>query len=228
MSDAPSQAGQAYLVHPEGGAGAGPGVLVLHSWWGLTQGVKQWCDRLADEGFVVLAPDLLEGNRPETAAEAELELGRSDPNVTAALVLSSIVALRSQTDRPTGPVSIVGFSMGASWALWAATRQPDSVDAVVAYYGTQHIDFAELKAPVLGHFGSDDDIVSRDDLVEMHAHLLLLEHDVEVFDYEDKGHFFAELDVEGAYDEEAAELAWDRTVAFLERVTGIRTGTEPA
>jgi carboxymethylenebutenolidase len=220
MSDAPSHAGQAYLVHPAAGAGGGPGVLVLHSWWGLTAGVKQWCDRLADQGFVVLAPDLMAGRRPETAAEAELELGASDPNVTAGLVLSSIVALRSQTARPDGPVSVVGFSMGASWALWVATRQPDSVDAVVAYYGTQHIDFAELRAPVLGHFGSVDDIVSPDDLVEMHAHLLLLEHDVEVFDYEGKGHFFAEADVEEAYDPDAAELAWERTVSFLKRATG--------
>lgn len=228
MSDAPSHAGQAYLVHPEGGAGSGPGVLVIHSWWGLTNGVKQWCDRLADEGYVVLAPDLLGGNRPETSAEAELELGRSDPNVAAGLVLSSIVALRSQVDRPDGPVSVVGFSMGASWALWAATRQPDSVDGVVAYYGTQHIDFADLKAPVLGHFGTEDDIVSRDELVEMHAHLLLLERQVEVFDYEGRGHFFAEPDVTEAYDEEAAELAWSRTLEFLGRVAGGRraAGTE--
>ncbi len=222
MSDAPSHAGQAYLVHPAGGAGSGPGVLVLHSWWGLTSGVKQWCDRLADEGYVVLAPDLMEGNRPETSAEAELELGRSDPNVTAGLVLSSIVALRSQIDEPQRPVSIVGFSMGASWALWAATRQPDSVDGVVAYYGTQHIDFADLTAPVLGHFGSDDEIVSRDELVEMHAHLLLLERDVEVFDYEGKAHFFAESDVADAYDEDAAELAWERTIAFLGGIAGAR------
>lgn len=194
-------------------------MLVLHSWWGLTPGAKAFCDRLADEGFVVLAPDLLEGARPETAAEAELELGESDPNVTAALVLSSIVALRSQVARPEGPVAVVGFSMGASWALWAATRQPDSVNAVVAYYGTQHIDFADLRAPVLGHFGESDHLVTEDELVEMHAHLLLLERDVEVFRYQDAGHFFAERDVIESYDEPSAELAWGRTVEFLRSVT---------
>ena len=139
--------------------------------------------------------------------------------MTAALVLSSIVALRSQAARPDGPVAVVGFSMGASWALWAATRQPDSIHAVVAYYGTQHIDFAELRAPVLGHFGDADHLVTEDELVEMHAHLLLLERDVEVHRYPDAGHFFAERDVVESYDAPSAELAWARTVEFLRAVT---------
>jgi carboxymethylenebutenolidase len=202
-------------VRPENDSGTGPGVLLLHSWWGLTSFVKEQCEQLADAGFVALAPDLIGGVRPETAAEAEFELGVSDPNETAALVLSSIVALRSQTDDPAAPIAVVGYSMGASWGLWAATRQPESVRAVVAYYGTQNIDFELLRAPVLGHFGEDDEIVSRDELIEMQSHLLLLEKSVEVHRYQGCRHFFAEPSPEATLVPESAALAWNRTIEFL-------------
>jgi carboxymethylenebutenolidase len=214
-SDRPPRAGTAHLVRPENDGGTGPGVLLLHSWWGLTSFVKAQCEQLADAGFVALAPDILGGARPETAAEAEFELGVSDPNETAALVLSSIVALRSQTADPDAAIAVVGYSMGASWALWAATRQPESVRAVVAYYGTQNIDFELLRAPVLGHFADDDEIVSIDELIEMQSHLLLLEKSVEVHRYEGCHHFFAEPSPEETLEPAAAELAWGRTIEFL-------------
>lgn len=209
-------AGQAYLVRPgEDGEGTGPGVLVLSSWWGLTRGIKDFCNRLCDEGFVVLAPDLMGGALPETAAEAELELGETDPNTTANLVLSSAVALRSATDEPAGPVAVIGFSMGASWALWAATRQPESFHKVVAYYGSQTIDFTDMAASVQGHFAENDDLVSADDVVLLEADLFELGRDPEMWHYADTRHWFAEAGVDGHYDEAAAELAWQRTLDFL-------------
>jgi carboxymethylenebutenolidase len=210
--DRPESAGTAYLVRPE--AGTGPGVLVLHAWWGLTPFFKGLCDQLADDGFVALAPDLLGGRRPETAAEAELELGEMDPNETAALILSSTVALRSQTDDPDGPIAVLGFSMGASWALWLGTRQPDSVRSIVVYYGSQDMDFDTLRAPVLGHFAESDDFVSDDELVFLEAQLRLLDKDVEIVRYPGTGHWFAESDRE-SYDAPAAEAAWERTLEFL-------------
>jgi len=211
----PRAAGQAYLVRPgDDGEGTGPGVLVLSSWWGLTRGVKDFCNRLSDEGFVVLAPDLTGGLLPDTAAEAELELVASDPNATANLILSSAVALRSASDDPSGPVAVVGFSMGASWALWAATRQPESFDRVVVYYGSQSIDFSDLRADVLGHFAEHDEMVSADDVVVLEAELFELGHEPEMWHYDGTSHWFAEHGVDG-YDDAAAELAWRRTLAFL-------------
>ena len=210
MSDA---AGHAYLVVPDDGPGHG--VLVLHSWWGLTPAVKAVVEALADAGYTALAPDLLDGARPADGDEARDVLTASDPNETAALVLSSIVALRAHSADPDGPVAVVGFSMGASWALWAATRQPDSVDAVVAYYGVQNIDFDALSAPVLGHFAETDPLVTDDDLVEMQAHLLLLDKHVEVHHYPGTGHWFAESGAGDHHDPEAAALAWERTLEFL-------------
>lgn len=213
MSDTPPPA-RAYLVVPDDGPG--PGVLVLHSWWGLTPAVKDLVERLADAGYTALAPDLLDGVVPADADEAREVLAESDPNVTASLVMSSLVALRAHSHDPDGPAAVLGFSMGASWALWVATRQPDSVRAVVAYYGAQNIDFSDLRAPVLGHFAEVDPLVSDDELVEMQAHLLLLDKDVEVHRYPGTGHWFAEPDASDHFDPEAAAQAWDRTLAFLD------------
>ncbi len=205
--------GSAYLVHPDGGPG--PGVLVLHSWWGLTRSTKDAVERLADAGYTALAPDLSAGETPADVESASRLLADSDPNLTAALVLDSIAALRAHSVDPDDPVAVVGFSMGASWALWAATRQPASVRAVVAYYGTQNIDFDALEAPVLGHFAQVDPLVSEDELVEMQARLLLSDKHVEVQRYPGTGHWFAEPGVESHHDPTAAAHAWTRTTEFL-------------
>ncbi len=216
----PTSAGSAYLVVPE--TGRGHGVLVLHSWWGLTRHVKDVVEALADAGYTALAPDLLDGALPADGDEARDLLADTDPNQTAALILSSIVALRAHSADPDAPIAMLGYSMGASWALWAATRQPASVDAVVAYYGVQNIDFEELTAPVLGHYAETDPLVTDDELVEMQAHLLLLDKHVEVHHYPGTGHWFAEADRSEHHDEDAAALAWSRTLTFLAEHTRTR------
>lgn len=207
-----SAAGTAYLVHPHDGPG--PGVLVLSSWRGLNASTKATADALADVGFTALAPDLF-GTVPADDAAGQLLLAEQDPNSAAAIVLSSVSALRAHSSNPDAPVGVLGFSSGGSWALWVATRNPDSVAAVVTFYGEQQIDFASLNAPVLGHFAEFDDLCTADARVEMQAHLLLLEKPVEVYEYPGTWHFFAEDPDPSPATAEAAVLAWDRTVAFL-------------
>lgn len=208
-----ARAGDAYLVVPD--EGPGHGVLVLHSWWGLTRGVKDVVEALADAGYTALAPDLAGGVVPTDAEQAQALLAESDPNATASLIMSSLVALRAHSRDPQAPVAVIGFSMGASWALWLATRLASDVDAVVAYYGSQNIDFDELAAPVLGHFAEQDPLVTEDELTEMHARLLLSEKYLELHRYEGTGHWFAEPDAGEHHDPASAELAWQRTLEFL-------------
>jgi len=128
-----------------------------------------------------------------------------------------VVTLRSQTDEPDGPVAVLGFSMGASWALWLATRQPDSVRSVVAYYGSQDIDFDALRAPVLIHFADDDVLVSENEAAYLEAQLRLLDKDVEVIRHPGTEHWFAEVTPAGTHHADAAEAAWARTVVHLRR-----------
>lgn len=164
---------------------------------------------------MVIAPDLHDGQIATDAADAERILSEMDPNATAAHIMSSVAAVRTAAADPAAPVAVVGYFSGASWALWLATRQPDSVRRVVAYYGTQNIDFEDLGAPVLAHFGRPDQLVTENQLTEMHAHLLLLEKEVTVHRY-DAGTFFAERGPHPDFDPVQAESAWNRTVAFLE------------
>ncbi|CAN5641070.1 dienelactone hydrolase family protein [soil metagenome] len=207
------RAGTAYLVVPE--AGQGPGVLVLHAWWGLTPFFREVCDRLAAAGFTALAPDLHLGATADTPDEAEALLASTDPNRVADLVLSSAATLRHAPTTPNGPIGVLGFSMGASWGLWLAARAPEQVDAAAVFYGTQSVDFGDARAAILGHFAEHDEFVSDDDLVEMEAHLRLLDKDVEFHRYPGTGHWFFEHDRPAAYSPAAAAQAWERTLSFF-------------
>jgi carboxymethylenebutenolidase len=205
-------AGSGYVVVPDGGSG--PGVLVLHAWWGLTPFFKGVCERLADAGFVALAPDLYGGRTTDDPDEAKALLAEADMDATLRLVRSSVYALRGMPATPDAPVGVLGFSMGASWALWLASRVPDLVGATVVFYGSQNIDMAPARSPFLGHFAETDAFVDDDELTLLEADLRLLDKDVTFHRYPGAGHWFFESD-RPAYDEAAAALAWDRTIGFL-------------
>lgn len=202
--------GTGYLVAPD--AGEGRAVLVLGDWWGLDDNVRSTCDRLADAGFLALAPDLVgEARTTADADTARAWLNERDPNVVADLVLSSAAILRSSDLTPAAPVGVLGIGMGASWGLWLASRAPEQVGALSFFYGTQRVDRLDLTAAVQGHFAEHDDLVDDDDRVLLEAALHLDGTSCEFFDYPGTAHGF--LEPGPTYDAEAAELAWTRTLA---------------
>ncbi|MFZ0014413.1 MAG: dienelactone hydrolase family protein [Acidimicrobiia bacterium] len=201
----------AYFVTGE--AGKGPGVLVLHSLWGLTPSVKDLCDGLADRGFTVLAPDINFGELPETEQEGLDRLGEASPDRLASLVLSSAKLLAEQST--DGPVGIIGFGMGGSLALWASVRLPETVGAAVSFYGTQQIDFAGSRSSYLIHFAEEDEYITDDEAAFMEATMGLESLPVEVITYPGTRHGFCEPDGE-TFDPDAFELAWSTTLDFLE------------
>lgn len=202
------------------GDGPFPAVLVLHSWWGLTGYFKQVCDRLADAGFVAMAPDLNDGELPATPEDAEDRLGAADMNAVASLVVSSAATLRSLPVTRDAPIGVVGFSMGGSWGMWLAARSADEVAATVTYYGAQTTDFEGVRSAFLGHFADHDSLVSEDDVVEMYAHLKLAGVDASFHTYPGTSHWFAEEDRGPAYQSDATAVAWERTIDFLRRHLG--------
>ena len=205
-------AGTGYVIVPD--EGSGPGILVLHAWWGLTPFFKSLCDRLADNGFVALAPDLYGGKTTRDPAEAEALLAEADMDATLRLVRSSVYALQGMPATPDAPVGVLGFSMGASWALWLASRVAEQVAATAICYGSQNIDMAPARSAFLGHFAEQDPWVDDDELTLLESDLHVLDKDVTFHRYPGTGHWFFESD-QPAYDEAAAVLAWDRTLAFF-------------
>lgn len=205
-------AGRAYLARPEGGQG--PGILVLHAWWGLTPFFRSLCDRLAAEGYVALAPDLFGGRVTDSVEEGGRLLQAADPNELAHLTRSSLQTLRDTDATPDGPVGVLGFSMGASLGLWLSARVPDAVAATTAFYGGQDIDFAEARSAYLGHYAEQDPYVDEDGLVLLEADLHLLGLETSFHRYAGTTHWFFEDD-RPEHDPAAAALAWDRTVAFF-------------
>lgn len=208
----PPASGQAYLVLPPGGRG--PGLLALHSWWGLTDSFKRWCNQFADAGYVVLAPDLLGGARPATAEDAQELLAATDTNRSADLVLSSAATLRLMEQTPDAPVGVVGLSMGASWGLWLASRAPEQVAALAFFYGSQQIDRLDITAPVLGHLAEHDDLIDADERVLLEAALMLGDNPAEVHHYPGTHHWFMESD-RPEHDPTASATALARTLSFL-------------
>jgi dienelactone hydrolase len=132
---------EGYLAVPEGSHG--PGVLVLHAWWGLTPFFEDVCDRLGATGFVALAPDRYGGPTAATIEEAEtLQRAREDTAATEVLLTASAEFLRAHEAVAGEGLGVLGFSAGASWALVLSTREPELVRAVVAFYGTAQADYS--------------------------------------------------------------------------------------
>ena len=129
-----------------------------------------------------------------------------------AIVLGAIDRL-SERLGPTAQLAAVGFSFGAHWTMWAPTQR-DQVVASVLYYGTTGDGLTDASVPVLGHFAENDPYESTEWVDEFEAILRSAGREVEIHRYPDTGHWFAEPSRD-AYRREAAELAFERTVAFL-------------
>ena len=200
----------AYFIQPTDGPG--PGVMLLHSLWGLSPAVKQLADGLADRGYSVLVPDINFGLLPGTEREALDHLGQASPDRLASLVLSSSQLLVEKSE--ASEISIVGFGMGGSLGLWASVRLNSIITKVVSFYGSQQIDFAGSKSAYQLHFAEDDRFVSDDEAAFMEATMGLEDLKVQVYRYPQTQHGFGDRDGQ-TFDAEAFKLAWDRTVEFV-------------
>jgi carboxymethylenebutenolidase len=191
------------------------GVVVFHPWWGLNDDVVAYADRLAGQGFAVVAPDMFGGQVATTIEDAERLAQRAD---AAALGSIALVALDHLAERvgPDGGIGTLGFSFGAHWAMWSPTQRDGAV-ATVLYYGTTDGSvLTEASVPVLGHFAEDDPFESDEWVAEFERILKSVGREVTMHHYPGTGHWFAEPSRD-AYRPEAAELAFERTVNFLQR-----------
>jgi carboxymethylenebutenolidase len=203
----------AYLTTPQRG---GSGVLVLHAWWGLKPFFKQVCDQLAEQGFTALAPDLYQGRIATTIDEAKALMEKRDSELMGDTVKAAKNHLASL--RPGKPIGVIGFSMGAAWALVVAETESD-VAAVVQFYGAAEADYSQVHAKIQGHFAEVDEWEPMEYVRQMEADMKSAGLDVTLHLYPNVGHWFVEED-RPEYDPEAAKLAWERTFEFLRKNIG--------
>jgi carboxymethylenebutenolidase len=198
----------AYLASAANG---GTGILLLHAWWGLKPFFKQVCDQLAEHGYVVLAPDLRDGQIANTIDEAKELMQKSDDQLTDQIVMAAKDYLYNLTKNK---ISLIGFSMGAAWVLVAAENDPEKITSTVLFYGAYPMNFKNIKSKVLGHFCEVDEWEPIEGAREMEASLKAINVDVMLHFYPGVDHWFVETD-RPEYDSASAQLAWDRTFEFL-------------
>ncbi len=204
-----------YLATPP--TGKGPGVLVLHAWWGLNDTVKAFCTQLAKSGFVAFAPDLYHGKVTDNIADAETlgktlfgNLDRAKADLADATTFLSERA--GQSDRG---LAVIGFSLGAYFALDLSVTAPEHIRSVVVFYGTRPGDYGSSKATYLGHFAENDEFEPQSDVDELEESLRHAGRPVTFYSYPGTGHWFFEPDRSDAYNQAAATLAWERTLSLL-------------
>jgi carboxymethylenebutenolidase len=201
--------------------GAAPGIIVVPSIYGNTDGLKETLDRYAGRGFIALSIDpfwrtvpgpLPLERREEASARMQtwtVEQGTSD-------VQDALAALRT-FPKWNGKFAILGFCFGGRLAMLGLTRL--GADAAVAFHGTaMHLHLDELgdsTVPFSFHYGGDDPVVPMDQVEQIQS--ALAGYDGEIFVYEGAGHSFAQQE-SPRYDPVAGPLSEDRAFAILERL----------
>jgi carboxymethylenebutenolidase len=198
--------------------GATSGIVLLHAWWGLNDDIRDFADRLAEAGYGVLAPDMFEGQVTDQIQEAERLSNEGDANHPELVAFDAVDRLAAQL--PAGAkIATVAFSFGAPYAIWTASERP-AVVGTVAYYGAWAGPWVtKSKAPLLGHFAEDDPFTSAEDVAEVEAAFREAGREMTSHVYPGTKHWFAEPS-RPEYDAAAADLAWDRTLAFLAGLLG--------
>jgi len=114
----------------------GPPVLLLHPWWGLNQTIRDLADRLAGDGFTVMAPDMFDGTVLTTPEEAEAHvksLTQADGDRIRAGVLATLDHLLALPDTRGDRAAIIGLSFGAMEGTEVANERRD-IGAMVMFY----------------------------------------------------------------------------------------------
>jgi carboxymethylenebutenolidase len=199
----------------EPASGKGPGVLVLHAWWGLNQDVLDFAAHLANEGFTAFAPDMFDGSTPATTIEgAEKLAGTFEGERGVEVEQAALGAADWLIAHTGGPIGAVGFSFGAGYCLWLGVKRPESINAIAVYYGSYP--GVGGTAPVLGHYAEEDPYEAAEQVTEFDGGLREQGRDYALHHYPGTYHWFAEPG-RPQYQPEAADLAWQRTVDFLRK-----------
>lgn len=214
---------QGYLALPP--AGKGPGLVLIQEIFGVNDNIRKTADLYAEEGYVVLAPDIFWrqepglqlGYSPEERQQGLALMGKLDEVQTLADIQASITTLR-HNPACTGKVGVVGFCMGGKLAFLAASRT--DADVAVSYYGVGLENYLaeKIRCPLTLHIAAEDAMVPPEAQQKIQAGLAANPL-VRIHVYPGANHAFARF--AGAhYHKPSALVAHDRSVAALKSVMG--------
>ncbi len=208
-----------YFVFPADMVEPLPAVIMIHEWWGLNDGLRAMADRLAGEGYIVLAVDLFGGNTATSPAGArDLMLQVVENPVFAEDNLKQAYDFLQNTARAPA-IATLGWCFGGGWSLNAALLYPDELAAAVIYYGQVTDDEEKLQnvnVPLLGIFAENDRGIPLKSVREFEAALQRLRKDHDIRVYPGVGHAFANPSGNN-YNAAVAADAWSVTLEFLGR-----------
>jgi carboxymethylenebutenolidase len=216
------QSVQGYLAEPAHATGA-PAVVVIQEWWGMNDQIRGVADRLAQAGYVALVPDLYRGKSTVEAEEAHhLMTALNFGDAASQDVRGAVQYLKARSAK----VGVTGFCMGGALTLLAMSMVPE-VDAGVVWYGCpplEYIDATKIKAPLLGHWATQDDFFPIATVDHLEEKLRTGGVNFEFHRYLAR-HAFANETAVGPgrlpgtqFDAVWAQRAWDRSFSFLGRV----------
>jgi len=210
---------RAWISIPEGKKKY-PGVIVIHENRGLTPHIRDVNNRMAQEGFVALAPDALSplGGTPEDQDKARDMFGQLDRQQTVNNFVAAVKYLETHP-RSTGKVGCTGFCWGGAMTNQVAVNSPD-LDAAAPYYGSVPApeDVPKIRAKMMAHYASDDERINAG-IPAFEEALKKAGIEYEIFIYEGTQHAFNN-DTGNRYNKEAADLAWKRTTTFFREKLG--------
>jgi carboxymethylenebutenolidase len=207
---------KAYLVRPSNAPDKVPGVVVIHENRGLNPYIEDVARRVAIAGFMALAPDGLTsvGGYPGDDEKGAALFKQVDHGKMMEDFFAAAIWLKSRSDC-TGKIAVLGFCFGGGVANQLAVRMGADLAAAVPFYGVQPSaeEAAKIKAPVLAHYAELDTRITSGwpgyDTALSAAHVT---H--EGYVYAGTNHGFHN-DTTPRYDENAAKLAWQRTLNWL-------------
>ncbi|TBU77430.1 dienelactone hydrolase [Pseudomonas daroniae] len=206
-----------YLIRPANAKGPVPGVVVVHENRGLNPYIEDVARRVAKAGFIALAPDGLSsvGGYPGNDEKGRELQQQVDPEKLMNDFFAAIEYLRD-SDLTTDKIGITGFCYGGGVSNAATVAYPE-LAAAVPFYGRQAKpeDVTRIKTPLLLHFAETDPNVN-DTWPAYEAALKAAGKTYEAYIYPGTNHGFHN-DSTPRYDEAAAELAWERTIAWFKR-----------
>src|SRR4030043_70568 len=206
---------RAYLARPEKGKKF-PAVIVIHENRGLVPHIQDVTRRMANEGFLALAPDALSpvGGTPEDVSNVGELFKKLNSEETTKNFVAAVKYLETHPNS-NGKVGCTGFCWGGAMTNQVAVNSPD-LDAAVPYYGRQPSaeDVAKIKAPLMAHYAENDAGINAG--IEAFEEALKANNkEYQIFSYPGTGHGFNNDTNQGRYNAEAAKLAWGRTGAFF-------------